>query len=111
MEICRNTFLLMELKAFAASTSKTASADFSLRILSTTCLAALDPASCTAHTCSDPADETASFLIADTMTFPMIRQRFSPTPLGRKPGFLSRGMSRHARNASMETVDTFVQSS
>ena len=40
------------------------------------------------------------------MTFPVIWRRVSSTPTGRKPGFLTRGMSRHATNASMETVDT-----
>ena len=41
------------------------------------------------------------------MTFPMILQRISLTPIGRKPGFLSRGISQHVTNTSMETADTF----
>ena len=97
---------MIELKAFTASTSETASVDSSLKIFSTVCIAASNPASYPAHTCSDPADEIPSFLIADAMTFPVIWRRVSSTPTGRKPGFLTRGMSRHATNASMETVDT-----
>ena len=97
---------MIELKAFTASTNKTASVDSSLKIFSTVCIAASNPASYPAHTCSDPADEIPSFLIADAMTFPVIWRRVSSTPTGRKPGFLTRGMSRHATNASMETVDT-----
>ena len=72
------------------------------------CIAGSDPASCPAHTWSDPAEETTSFLSTDTMTFPVILRRISPTPIGRKPGFLSGGMSRYATNASMETADTFA---
>ena len=99
----------MGLKVFAASTCKTASTESSLEIFSIICIAASDPASCPAHTCSDLADEVTSFLSTDTVNFPVILQRISPTPIGRKPGFLSRGMSRHATNDSMETVGTFVE--
>ena len=60
-----------------------------------------DLAACPAHTRSDPSDEPTSFLI----TFPVILQTISPT-ISRKPGFLSRVMSRHSTNVSMETVDT-----
>ena len=97
---------MIELKAFTALTSETASVDSSLKIFSTVCIAASNPASYPAHTCSDPADEIPSFLIANAMTFPVIWRRVSSNPTGRKPGFLTRGMSRHATNASMETVDT-----
>ena len=40
------------------------------------------------------------------MTFSVILQRISPTPIGRKPRFLSKSTSRHATNASMERVGT-----
>ena len=98
---------MIELKAFSTSTSKTASVDSSLKIFSIACIAASDPASCPAQTWSDPAEEKTSFLSTDTMTFSVILGRIPPTPIGRKPGFLFRGMSRHATNASMETADTF----
>ena len=39
----KNTFLVMKLEAFAASTSKTVSVDTSLNILSIVYKAALDP--------------------------------------------------------------------
>ena len=32
-------------------------------------------------------------------TFPAIRRRTPPTPIGRNPGFLSKGMSLQAKNA------------
>ena len=108
IEICRNAFLLIEMKAFSALTSKTVSVDSSLKVFSIACIAASDPASCPAHTWSDPVEEKTSFLSTYTMTFHVILQRISPTPFGRKPGFLSKGMSRHATNASMETADTFT---
>ena len=98
---------IFELKVFFASTSKTVSVDSSLKSFSTACIAASDPASCPAHTWSDSAEETTSFLSTDTVTFPVILRRISPTPIGRKRGFLSRGTSRHATNASMETAGTF----
>ena len=37
----------------------------------------------------------------------MILRRISLAPIGRKPGFLSRGISQHVTNTSMETADTF----
>ena len=98
----------MGLKSFAASNSKTASVDSSLKIVSISS-AALDLVSCLAHTCSDRANETTSFVSNDGLTFPVILQRVSPNHISRKPGFLSRGMSRRAKNASVETVDTSVR--
>ena len=41
------------------------------------------------------------------MTYPVILRRIFPISIGRKPGFLSREMSRHTTNDSMERVDTF----
>ena len=59
----------MELEASATSTSKTTSVDSSLKIFSVACITTSDPASCPAHTWSDPADETTFFLSTDTTTF------------------------------------------
>ena len=42
-------------------------------------------------------------------TFPVILRRTSPSPIGRNPGFLSRGMSLQARNA-WSGVSSFVVS-
>ena len=98
---------MIKLKAFSSSTSKTASVYSSLKIFSIASIAASDPVSCPTHNWSDSAEETTSFLSSDLMTFPVILRRISPTPIGRRPGFLSGGMSRHAINASMETADTF----
>ena len=98
---------MIQLKAFSAATSKIASVDSTLKIFLIACIAASDPAFFLAKAWSDPAEEITSFLSTDTMTFPVILQRISRTPIGRKPGFLSRWMSQHATNASMETTDTF----
>ena len=96
---------MIDLKAFCASTSKTVSAESSLKIFSIACIAASDPASCPTYTWSDPAEETTSFLSTDNV--PVILRRIYPTRIGRKPRFLSRGMRRHATDVSMETADTF----
>ena len=39
------------------------------------------------------------------MLFPVILRRISPTPIGHNPGFLSRGMSRHAANVSIDVIE------
>ena len=95
----------MEFKAFAVSSNKAASVDSTLKIFSVACIAVSDPASCPAHASSDPAYETTSFLSTDTMNFPVILRRISPTPIGRKPGFFLRWISLSATNSSMERMD------
>ena len=74
----------MGLKSFAASTSKNASVDSSLKIISTASSAS-NLVSCLAHTCSDRANETTSFFGNDRLTFPVILQRSSPNPVSPKP--------------------------
>ena len=98
----RNTFLLIELNAFDASTNKTASADLSSYIARIACINDSHPASCPAQNCSDPTDCITSFLRCETITFRAMRRSTSPTPIGLSPGFLSRGINQFARKASKD---------
>ena len=84
----RNTFLLIGLNAFDASTNN----DYSDS----------HPAYCPAQTCSDPTDCITSSLRCETITFPAMRHSTSPTPIGLSPGFLSRGINRFPRKASKD---------
>ena len=45
----------------------------------------------------------------ETATFQAIRLRISPTHIGRSPGFLSKGISRHARKASKMDASRFSE--
>ena len=56
------------------------------------------PASRPAQNCSEPTDPVILSRIVDTTTLPAIGRRISPIPIGRKPGFLSRGINLHAIN-------------
>ena len=38
------------------------------------------------------------------MTFPAIRRNISPIPIGRRPGFLSKVIKRHAKNGCNDGV-------
>ena len=74
-----------------------------LNVFSIVCKAASDAAFSPAYTSRDPDDETASILRTDTMNFSVILQRISPTPMVIN---LSRTMSQHEANISVETDDT-----
>ena len=100
MTLCRRTFLFTVLNAFVASIRSTASVSCSLKISCIAWTAASLPASWPAQTCSEPTDSVISSRIVDTTTLPVIHLRISPVPIGRKPRFLSRGVSLHATNAS-----------
>jgi len=65
------------------------------------------PASRPAQVCRQPIDEMISSRRADVTTFPAILLRISPTPIGQRPGFLSRGISRDASSASIDLEFTF----
>ena len=95
-------YLLTESNAFDACTKRTASKVSSSYIACIACMMDSQPASCPAQTCSDPTDVTISNLKWVTATLPAIRRRSLPIPIGRRPGFLSSGISRHARNASKD---------
>ena len=74
-----------------------------LNVFPIVCKAASDAAFSPAYTSRDPDDETASILRTDTMNFSVILQRISPTPMVIN---LSRTMSQHEANTSVETDDT-----
>ena len=58
--LCRNAFLLIVLNAFEASTSKTASDDWSSYISCIACTSDSHPASCPAQTCNEPSADIIS---------------------------------------------------
>ena len=64
-------------------------------------MTASNPTSWPAHTWSDPAAASfTSFFAIYITTFPTIRRRTSPTPVGCTPGFLFSGINRLAVEAS-----------
>ena len=67
-----------------------------------TCINDSHPASCPTHNSKDPTYEIISLRIDVITTFHAILRKISPTPMGRKPGFLSSGIKRHVRNTSRE---------
>ena len=100
--LCRKKFLLIELNAFDASTKRAASQVSSSYIGCIACMIDSQPASCPAQTCSVPTDVTIAIRVWVTTTLPAIRRRTSSIPIGWRPGFLSSGITRHARNASKD---------
>ena len=60
---CRNAFLLIEINAFEAFTSKTASNDY---ISCIACANDSHPTSCPAQTCNEPTSDIISHRICDT---------------------------------------------
>ena len=102
--LCKKTCQFMELNAFSASASKTASVLFVPNMSCIECIAALHPASFPPRSCKFPhAFVTSSFTIL-MATFPAILRSTSPTPIGHKPGFLSRGASLPAINFWSDAV-------
>ena len=98
--------LFLELKAFDASTSRTASQVWSSYIVYIACMMDSKPTSCPAQTCSNPTDVIMSIHMCVTTALPAIRCSTSPIPVGRSAGFLSNGISRQSRKASKD-VDWF----
>ena len=98
--LCRKKFLLIELNAFDASTKWAASQVSSSYIGFIACMINSQRASYPAQTCGVPTDVTISVRMWVTTTLPAIRRRTSPIPMGRRPGLLSSGITRNARNAS-----------
>ena len=94
------TFLLRLLKAFDASTIKTASHDSSSKIAVMAWTAASAPASWPAHSFRGPAAFRTSAFVTAITAMPTIRRTTSQIPIGRTPGFLSKGINRQARKAS-----------
>ena len=64
-------------------------------------MAASAPAPWLAQVCSGPAAAFMASLSVHEIAFPHTLLKVSPTPIGLTPGFLSRGISRHATNGSM----------
>ena len=94
-------FLFKELNAFVTSTNNRASVSSLQMISPKACIAASHPDSCPAHNCKEPTFLRISGLIVFIMTaFPIIRRITYPTPIGRTPGFLFRGISLEAVYAS-----------
>ena len=110
--LCRNAFLLIVLNAFEASTSKTASDDWSSYISCIACTSDSHLASCPAQTCNEPNADIISSRMCDTTTLLAIQRKTSPIPIGRSPGFLFNGINLHASNASNDDDrSSVVQSS
>ena len=84
----------MELKALSASTRRTASLSSCWQTTYIPSMTASDAASWSAHTWSNPAASFTSFFAIYRTTFPAIRYRASPTPIGRTPGLLFGGINR-----------------
>ena len=107
--LCRKTWRFTELNALSASTSSTASVFSSSNIVCIAWIAASQPASWPAQTCSEPTEDVISLRTTDTMAFLMILLKTSPTPMGLNPGFFLSGMSWQARNPSSEVDSCSVQ--
>ena len=90
---CVETFFVLALKALLTSTSSTASDSSSLNLFLIAWIVDSQPASSPAHVWRQPNEEMISSRRAAVMTFPAIRLRISPTPIGRSPGFLFSGIS------------------
>ena len=98
--LCRNAFLLIELNAFKASTSKAASDDWSLYISCIACKSDSHPASCPVQTYNEPFADIISSRMCDTTNLLAIRHKTLPIPIGPSPRFLSSSIDIHASNAS-----------
>ena len=97
---CRATWRLMQLKAFVASTSSTAStlSDSIADLVAWT--AASMPDIWPPHSWRQPAAFWMSEAAMNSTALVMIRRAVSPIPIGRAPGFLLRAMRRHARSGA-----------
>ena len=102
--LCRSTFRLSELNAFSASTSNIASVSSSWKILDMAWTAASHPPGRPAQSCKLPALSMISGFTTETIAFPTICLRISPTPIGLTPGFLSRDIKRQAMYASRDEL-------
>ena len=96
----RNPFLLIELNPFEASTSKTASDDWSSYISCIACTSDSHPASCPAQTCNEPTADIVSSQMCDTTILLAIRRKILPIQIGRGLRSLSNGINLHASSAS-----------
>ena len=101
--LCNAAFRFNELNVLLASTNMTASVCSSSKISFMECMAASATDWRPVAICNGSAASWISFLIAHPMHFPIILRITSPTPIGRTPGFLLRGISRHATRASTNT--------
>lgn len=90
----------MEFKTFTASICKAPSVDRCSKIFFIVFIGVSDPASCTAHIWSGPADETTSFWRTDTMTFCVILRSFSKSPLVVNFGYGQKGWVRMQKSFS-----------
>ena len=93
--LCSATFRFNELKALLGSTKIIPYVSSALYMSFSTCIAASAPPFNPALTCKCPTAICLSAVRTQHIAFPMIRRRISPIPIGRTPGFLFRGISRH----------------
>ena len=92
------------LKVLKASIKRTASESSSLKTWLIAWMAASQPDSWLAHTCRFTTDLITSSLKEWTIALPIILLMTLPTPIGRSPGFLSKGICLLAKNTSKESV-------
>ena len=104
--LCNAEFRLNELNLLLASTNMTTSVCSSSNISFMECIAASAPDWRPVAICNGPAASWISFFITHPIHFPIILRITSPTPIGRTPGFLLRGISQHATRASTECGST-----
>ena len=95
----RAVCLFRALKAFLASTRRTASVSSFWKVDRTAWTAASVPEGCPAHSWCEPAASRTSHRTIDSTALAMIRLAVWHTPIGRTPGFLLMAMRRQARKA------------
>ena len=89
----------------------TASVCLSSKISFMECMAASAPDWRPVAIWNGPAGSWISFFITNSIHFPIILRITSPTPIGRTPGSLLRGISRHATRTSTEYRSTISDAS
>ena len=99
--LCKAANLLMELKAFSASTftRRTHSVLGSPSIEHMACMAVPKPPTWPAQTCRGPDPSLISEDRRERKALAAIHRGTSPIPIGRTPGSLSRGINRQATKA------------
>ena len=87
------------LKALLASTRRMASVPSSSNFFLIACIEASIPPLSPAHVCKGAVACVSSGFSNVVVALPMILLTTSPIPIGQTPGFLSKGISRHAVKA------------
>ena len=103
-KLCSITFRLMELDAFSVSIERTVSVSSFAKILHIAWMAPSAPASWPALSCRGPAASVMPFFNIIIIIFPVILLKTLPTPTGRNPGFLSKGVNLQAVDTSRDVA-------